>query len=124
MFKVSADTQKILDSTTTRSSTKGVYGFFRGETCLYIGSSVNLKKRFTNHRDSANGGRYDSEFTRFLYCSGGEGLEWRILCQLTDKTERKTVLACEQAYIKQYKPCFNSGTASKKKVNWKRRIKK
>lgn len=40
------------------TATSGIYGIFWGKTCLYVGQSVNIKKRISQHKDNFKIAKY------------------------------------------------------------------
>lgn len=82
----------------------GVYAIQAPDGRLYIGSSVNVKKRWSEHKSRLLHGKHDNPILSNLAAEVGvESLRFRLLlrCFLDD------LRACEQAAIDRMKPALN-----------------
>jgi len=78
----------------------GVYGIFFPDGHVYIGSTItNIHTRFRIHKHALNQGNHDNTMMQQLWTKyGGEGVDFRILEEATDKDKVRDL---EQFYIEQ-----------------------
>ena len=84
-------------------NSKGVYGIFSDNECLYIGESTQLNNRISNHK-SAISNNYKVHGFEELYANLRKynDLEYRILEECDNHKEQ------ELHYIQKFQPVFNS----------------
>ncbi len=81
---------------------QGLYIFFAGSECLYIGEAQNLRIRLKKHLDHSD----NRGLARWLWKHGDEALyvEWQVLPPTTETPTRK---AMERELIRSRRPVFN-----------------
>lgn len=82
--------------------TQGLYVFFAGSECLYVGEAQSLRNRLKRHLDHSD----NRGLARWLWEHGGEALhvEWQVLPPPTAARTRKA-MECE--LIRSRRPVFN-----------------
>lgn len=97
----------------------GVYAIEQvGTGRLYIGSSVQIFRRWYGHRRNLNRGLHHSSFLQNAWTKHGpEAFEFGIL----EECERADLLAKEQVYIDTLKPAFNVNPKADSRLGSKQR---
>jgi site-specific DNA-methyltransferase (adenine-specific) len=83
-------------------TTQGLYIFFAGQECLYIGEAQNLRSRLKKHLDHSN----NRGLARWLWEHGADAVyvEWQVLPSATSTRVRRA-MECE--LIRSRRPLFN-----------------
>jgi hypothetical protein len=83
-------------------TSQGLYIFFAGSECLYVGEAQSLRSRLKKHLDHSD----NRGLARWLWEHGGEALhvEWQVL---PPPTEARTRKAMECELIRSRQPRFN-----------------
>lgn len=98
-------------------------------TCLgnnqcYIGSSINIQERWSQHLALLRGNRHTSPYLQHSYNKYGEdSLFFEVIAQLPNASE-STLRQAEQIFINLYKPQFNSASPIEynRSDEWKSKI--
>jgi len=83
-------------------TTQGLYIFFAGSECLYVGEAQNLRSRLKKHLDHSD----NRGLGRWLWQHGGHALyvEWQVLPPAT-RAQTRRAMECE--LIRSRRPLFN-----------------
>ena len=95
--------------------TKGVYGIYHGEECLYVGQSVCIERRWRKHRAALADGRHHTPgFSPWFTASGLslEDLTFTILTDLGDGATQLELNLEEIRYFNLLRPRFYGKTPS------------
>jgi group I intron endonuclease len=90
-----------------RKMTCGVYKITSPSGNFYIGSSVNIRKRWNEHiRSMKNGSHHSNQLQRAADKYGIDSFKFEILEECD--VEKETIISLEQKYIDKLKPKYNS----------------
>jgi len=91
-------------------SMMGIYGLYENDTCVYVGSSINIKRRFYQHKNRLKANKHANFLLQRIYNKHGEGCLALKVLETVDNVEN--LINREQFYIDSIDPRCNLADAN------------